>query len=78
MNVLSAKCPSCGKVNSGLLLEDTKGLFECDNCKRVCKCIPLLMMDQITKDFNTHDIKYADKTGQAYPLIVRPVATSAC
>jgi len=37
-----------------------------------------LIMDQITKDFNTHDIKYADKTGQAYPLIVRPVATSAC
>lgn len=78
MNVFSAKCASCGKVNSGLLLEETKGLFECDKCHRVCKCIPILMMDQITKAFSTQEIKYADKTGQAYPLIVRPIATRAC
>lgn len=78
MNVFSAKCVFCGKINSGLLLEDTKGLFECDNCHRVYKCLPLLRMDQVTKDFNTQGIKYADKDGQAYPLIVRPVATGAC
>ena len=29
-----AVCAFCGKINEGLLLEETGGLFECDRCGR--------------------------------------------
>ena len=32
MNLYSAVCPICGKINQNLLLEETEGTMECDNC----------------------------------------------
>lgn len=36
MNLYSAVCPICGKINQNLLLEETEGTMECDNCSRWC------------------------------------------
>ena len=35
MNLYSAVCPICGKINQNLLLEETEGTMECDNCGSV-------------------------------------------
>ena len=32
MNLYSAVCPICGKINQNLLLEETEGTMECESC----------------------------------------------
>ncbi|MBP0968698.1 MAG: hypothetical protein J5744_00975, partial [Oscillospiraceae bacterium] len=34
------RCCTCGRVNRSLLLEETDGLFECEECGTVNLCIP--------------------------------------
>ena len=35
MNLYSAVCPICGKINQNLLLEETEGTMECESCGSV-------------------------------------------
>ena len=37
--VYQAKCTKCGHLNTGLLLEDSHGYFECDSCKTVNRVV---------------------------------------
>lgn len=52
------KCPICGKLNEGLNLEETKGQYECSNCKTIihvkgfggeCVAIPIIKWEDLPK-----------------------------
>ena len=40
MKTYEARCCACGSINRSLLLEETDGLFECEECGTVNLCIP--------------------------------------
>jgi DNA-directed RNA polymerase subunit RPC12/RpoP len=40
LKTYSVRCCRCGRLNTDLLLEETDGLFECEECGTVNLCIP--------------------------------------
>lgn len=40
MKTYAVRCCRCGRLNTDLLLEETEGLFECEECGTVNLCIP--------------------------------------
>ena len=47
-----AQCPSCGRWNYNLYLEETEGWFECEKCSRVSQLFPFKAKDlpMLTKE----------------------------
>ena len=45
MKTYEVRCCACGRVNRRLLLEETDGLFECEECGTVNLCVPFRTQD---------------------------------